>query len=1507
MIGAAADAAMNGQTNISPKEAGAQNVQAGYTSLMSEGVPTGETFYQVLYENETMGYSPTTQATNDMLYAEETQRMTEELPGILLDENLGDDYKRLATRMTFEGEREENPLDYQYNRDLLETPEEDVDAEYQDAKSLMLNSLATVSEYRQAQQASIDQSDLSTNQGFLESGADFLAMVIPFYEGKNIAELKSLVGQGTAGDMAQAFILAGSAKEEIYNAFKKMPIGQRTQAMQKFADAIYEANSDVFMTNRLTGRDQLQTLIYGGYEDSDKWLDNVFSVLDASIIGKPIKWGAEALMGAAKLNKVKGGIRATSPQRVAQDASATQARANVAEMIADETGEAAQALTGASRTDAIMDSVMPVVDDGLGIKNQVGDSLGTFEKAILQNPDMQDAVDRATIGSYTLKEIETAGAVKVHKLQNVTGVTSRNEMFAAKVVDDKVHITGMYGSKDGGWTNSDQAYELTRLALRGEGIGEEAITLMRKDEKGTYVPVDRDEVRGIPGEFMTSIDYDYDVKFSDLIGNWEKMSVKNNFFDRVLTTSKMGFQRHLLDPASMIDPHVVLGANAAVDLGARISKLMIENAKHFSDGLTRLPSNAQTAVQKYIKEANERGIDFNEANLRAEYGFGDEEIEVIAAFREYWDEAWVLRNQMDAKKLYQEGFHILEDATTGTRLYGKPMPAASVGNATKVIDPSTGTVRELTKDVKDALYESHGSVYKLRKPVEIDGQVIEHFFSTSIDMTRAVKTDDVVYPYRKGYYEVRYTSPHFIVKEMVGEGGVKYTKAVATAESIADADMYLQRMAKSDPEGVYSVRNDKLDAAERSGYEMDMYETYGYGNQRTRGERLEDATALVQGTEQSNILSPVDTMIKTSRSLGQRVAMFDYLNVTKQRFMEQYKDVLPEGRFPASLDEIGEAGASFTKEVADARTMFEYISYLEHGAINSMPAIWKGSLRAAADAFDVKGFNGLAKAVRVASDSDPIQMVKSLGFYAYIATNPLRQALLNAHQAVLLAPNFAKQMPKVARDLPAFSTMAMGKGSDASVKMAAKLSGRSESEIRFMWKEFQASGLPESIDYNNMLRGSLTDMAENASVKPGVMGRTIGSATHGLRRIGFDMGEWTNLSTAWLAHYNKAVDDGLVMNKSTFKQIAGETRNYTFNMNRAGDMAYNQNALAIVLQFLQVPHKSLTMLTTNRNLSTAQKVRLGVFSGLSFTLPAGAMYKLFGGALPDPETNPELHEAVVQGLEFYMINKALEGVTGLDSNIDFSSMSPMDPYGMYEMLHGVFTTDVGQLLATSPSGSLIMGDNPRLLNFLRTASGFFNPEAHGDLDPITMSNVFQDFGHMSSGYSNAFKAYMALRYEKSYTANGTVLDPKVSTPEAIAKLFGFGTMDEARYYAVNDKTYKAHESITKDVNKWYKEYTTRLNRQGITSEEINRVSLVLSQGAVVFRDSPKAQQQINTLLQRDIAKGNGLIFDSAFKAAGEMTPAEQRDLFNALPQYSDGASKVKEAISYMNDLKLKEE
>ncbi|MDT1790749.1 hypothetical protein, partial [Salmonella enterica] len=128
--------------------------------------------------------------------------------------------------------------------------------------------------------------------------------------------------------------------------------------------AIMESNSNIFMTNELSARGMIDAILYGDYTDTERWLDNLVSLSELSVVGKPIAWGAARIKNIANARKVVSKVRNGSPLRMAQESNATEARSHISEMLNDETGEVAQAVSGTTRTEAVMDAVTPEVGIG---------------------------------------------------------------------------------------------------------------------------------------------------------------------------------------------------------------------------------------------------------------------------------------------------------------------------------------------------------------------------------------------------------------------------------------------------------------------------------------------------------------------------------------------------------------------------------------------------------------------------------------------------------------------------------------------------------------------------------------------------------------------------------------------------------------------------------------------------------------------------------------------------------------------------------------------------------------------------------------------------------------------------------------------------------------------------------------------------------------------------------------------------------------------------------------
>lgn len=1016
-------------------------------------------------------------------------------------------------------------------------------------------------------------------------------------------------------------------------------------------------------------------------------------------------------------------------------------------------------------------------------------------------------------------------------------------------------------------------------------------------------------------DFLIQVDHKYKFSPGD-VAAWAEADVKYNIFDRVDAFNGTGgagsLQRHMLDAHSMLHPNITLGANVAIDKAAGLEKELLTVGDNFASGFKSLPKERQGLLERMIKDANEQGIDFNYNKMVAD-GVTPKEIQVLKYWREYWDTIYHLENRDMAKTLRTRNYHEFVDEANSTRLFAKPVSRTQIAGDVKVYDHSTDQVRTMRADEVSELYKKDGTIAQLRQPVQVGDEAVEMIVSTQKPggtYLRALTDNSQVLNYRKGYYAVNYKDPHFIVKVVKNSRGeTLYEKAVATAGNAKDADLMVQRMKATDG-GDYYRRGDRKKVDMSSNDYWDIQQAGGRSAQKIRGQRLEEGTSNISDPSMSNILGPVDSMIASARSTSRRVAMRDFVEATKSRFMSQYKDFLPTGKFgqkvlPNNINEVKHYGGVTPDQgkLADARTTFEYIRYLENGYINHIDEGYKATLKALSD---VAGSVGLSKVERglgwMSEGRGPTAMGKNIAFNMYLATNPFRQFIVQSHQAVQLAANFPRWVLS-GKSVPEVSILTSYQMGYKPAKSLLKGAGLTEEQAFQMFKQFERTGQAAAVDKQNLIRGALSDMAD--TVAGGKVRKFVTAPLNYMRKVGFDAGENVNTMTAWLAHRDNAIRAGEDFRKADVQdKVAGMARNYTYNMNAAGDMPYNQNALAAVFQFMQVPHKALTSFTTNRILTPVQKARLVGFNALMYTLPPAAMYSLFGDILPD---DPKQRDMVVQGLEGTVLNKLIELSTGDQSRIDFSGLSPVDLYGSMDFIHGLFTTDVGTIVASTPSGQLFFGNNPRLTNFAKSAARYFNL-IDDYADPTSFGAIANDFAKMSSGYSNAFKAAYALKYQQKINTTGGVTDTNVTRPEAIAQVFGFATLDEAQKRYVNDVTYKKTKAYEDDVRKWYSDFKKHIANEGLAPDQSTQLTKTFSEAWRVWgNDDVRARQIIAQELKKDMSNGDARIYQSVLRMNQIMGPSEVKGLVKAMPGYDETKRQaMMDTIDFMNSYKEEE-
>jgi hypothetical protein len=975
------------------------------------------------------------------------------------------------------------------------------------------------------------------------AGKAFLDMVefwfVPFVESNQAANIQEKFASGdiTAGQAGWA--LMGASKKNVVDILNAATPEHKVELVRYLLQVI-NSESDVRVLdgvsflptdNQFASYTWLSSIVEDGYYSStEELLDNVITVIDFLPLAGPAVRAIRA--------GVRGRRSASSPLETVGVDNPQQTRAMMEAIEQDTTGEASAALTGVSRDEAIVDQMLPeMLDEARPVRAKVANPGEVHTSFTRQDEAVYDRASNSGATHLTIAEKDAGTAHVINMLKETSDMTLQSNVSEiGHRVDGKVLINAIYGKKEGGWRTANDAVSTAMFNLRKLGVRENDLTVYKLSGDG-YVPVTREELSDLmvsrqDGDFRVGLNFEYEINPFD-VGELAQFDVKYNIFDRVLGTrlSSVRLQRNILDPISMFDPQFFKPATAAVTRAAGIESALIDIAVDFGEQFRKLDANSKELVTDYIHQANREGLAFDPVRLAGE-GHNQQTLSAISKFRQYWDTQYVLENRDLAKTLKAQKYQVLEDSASGTRLFAKP-----VGNNYQripVYDPVQNTVRQLEPEEWAAAYEKGGFVART-KDVLPDG--VEHIYvrNNKNSFLRELTDHDTVLHYRPGYYTVFYKSPVFIEKFIPGKTatGVQTlnTKAIATARNFKEAEEYLARAAAREgktAEEYGRTRGAKEGLGRTSNEYWEQQLVQGRTAQMYRGKRLEEADAPTSmSINEQHILGPVDSMLRGARSVSERVSLRDWLTTSKERFVQQYGEVLPQvngqATFPRSAEEITRGpGFAGDKLVADARTTYEYIQYMENGYVNSIDSAWKSMFRSMAQITGRSGLGKTQEAFDWAADMSPTGLLKGTAFRAYLSTNPARQILIQAHQAVQLAAIEPRYTAKTLfRDMPALGyILRKGDGvSDAEWGMLEKFSGRDRVWLTTMSEIVHESGILKAVDKSNLLQGEMKYLADSLQTSSNPLKRGAASVENTLRRWGFDLGEQYNLLSAFLVHY----------------------------------------------------------------------------------------------------------------------------------------------------------------------------------------------------------------------------------------------------------------------------------------------------------------------------------------------------------------------------------------------------
>ena len=1196
-----------------------------------------------------------------------------------------------------------------------------------------------------------------------------------------------------------------------------------------------------------------------------------------------------ALFQRIELNNNVRAENPASPAKIMQQANPDQARAVHAAVLNSPTDEAAEALYGTNKAEAIASDILPQATVGNGAVMTKPSNIQMNLRKIIDMP--RRLVDfLASTGASEFSAIErVSGYSHIQRdFREVAGLTINDSMSAFKADGGNVKVLGVYGPGEGAWSNAQEAFDQAKVALRGLATEDEIVVLQKQGLD--HVPVNLADVKGVEGNYLIRLETDVPLDVTK-IDDWEGYTTRFNWADRIpgLVWNNSGsLTRNLIDVGSFLDPKLTGPAAAATYKTSALEKLLLELAGEFGDKFQALDKATQAKVNAYIVEANQKRIPLNEVTLRAQ-GWKDAEMDAIKSFRSFWDSTYFLENRDLALTLKAQGFELfvgpgdtfVVKQTAKNRELGSEIVNNRTVGGTPMYNPASSDYTSLTKAEIDDLYAKGGYVGRFKRPIEVNGKQLEYIIvrNTPNEYSRVIKDSDMLLNYIPGYYTIQYNAPKFIdeILEVDSAGNPTKWKTIAVAKDTLEAETFKKRMVsttgKTDKD--FRVRNDDRALTKDSESWWDINSQSGRIAQRRRGKLLEEAVGPVQLGDGSHILSPVDSATRAARSIAGRVVTRPVLEAAKTRFVKQFsqflqKDKFGEYHFPSKVGDIGATGNYTSKEIADARSNWEYINYLENGYINGIDDTFKAVVNGMADMlgklstkYDSKLIAGVERGLSNIGEVNggPVSLTKNFVFHAYIGTNVLRQLIVQPHQVIRThAYNPVGWMSgSVPKYLGAYLGQIVGKRPK-------------DPDLADFVDFVQNTGILANVDKQNLVRGVLTDLSTSSNR----FTRGAGKVLNAPRRAGFDVGELGNMLGHAAAVYDMFKRRGKnVKDKTVREEMVSEMSAISYGMNFAEDLPYNQTSAAVILQFMQVPHKAFLQVT-NRRIPAGARARMLLGDLILWGGPAYLVSEMLGGdVLPD---NPEARELLVYGLESMVVNALFRGISGDDTRIDITSLAPYDYTGFMKVFDAMMSGGVEQLVLASPAANLLFKDGSKLDVALSTLARWTGASAEPFAeDPTTIMEVAKSVADISSGFSNAFKAHALLETRKRLNAQGVTVNDDVTYTEALMQMFGFGDLETKELYALQQKVYKDDKAVEDDFRKLFKEHRTILYQKLGKSATDNEALLRMNQFIYsLMAVNPKMAGIIQSELRKDYMGKDQALVQQILASSGFVSPDDIR-------------------------------
>lgn len=1369
----------------------------------------------------------------------------------------------------------------------------DVDMAGAYIKGLINSRVATSSSQRERQALDLKTFDMAINvQNYIQAeqnrdwaasndnvGVAFLGileMMLPGLEGSIVNTMRNAaLDDQSWWDNLFNLVLVGEGKKNFREALSKLPPLERIEAVRRGLEAVKDLPGVTDMAAFFTNMDLVGSEDYPTYM---RYIDNFIGLLDATFIGMGVsavlKVAFKGKRAIGFVNAEKGFVRINpipyrakpliapnSPMGRMGRGDPEKAGDTAIKIIMDETGHAAYAM-GTTKEEVLFTYILPkaMTESWSVLPPHINEMLRPLDEVGL---DVGRLTSTGGI-NYTKDERIASRQKYIEGLKDATSLTYRDGKSVLEESGERFKGVAVYGNDSSGLSGYNTALDRARKDFGQEALDDGSVFILKEDSLTKNLEqVTKGEKTG---QFYIGQKYSHAFDPSDAL-IYGQSSVGKALFG----IFRNGYVQDIT-------------ARYAKEISARFLSADRKTTSHekrlfelFGTELKKLKRKQRIRLSNALEEGSKKGKIFSPVDLATDFKMESKaERDVYYKYRRTSDILWSLTNFSERRRLKSKGFVEISNDVSDYRAFGKEVENAE--SITRAYDPQTGKIIDIEGGLQEGqkIFDLGAGAMK-----RADDDYTQYVIVDGIK-TKAGGLPDIVTPYLKGYYGRSYKETHFIdlvptsatingrlvvhgvnndddallrgVAQTIGAFPSKLEANAAKKAIEASTIKKLEETGEVAKNEFMKVRKGEEFNFSRSAesVENDLHARQ-FKHTKRRGEWI---GGLKEG--KATIDDPVQALFNGVNAVSKTLGTQDLLHSSKQRWLNTFNNKLKRSYFkngyPKVTSDIKRDMFDELEDYRNAVALHELTSTIER-VPSLLSQKWKSTIFDLSESMESIFLPGSKFLREHAIDFNPARGARNIASIFYIALRPGRQILVQAGQLTqfsFMHPKYmfglgGKGSPSFSRELAALSFSRATYGSKNAAtramgeKYGAKMFGVSEEEYRVITNEyFRRSGLPESVDTNAFVDGMIKDV-ERDLLATGAKGalrsitRPLNKAVEIGRRLGFDPGEFVNLTGSWLLARRKFIDANPNLKnrwheKEFADKIAAQGTALSYAMTQSGTLKYQRGILAVPMQFWSVPHKAMLSVLPeawggSKTLSRKEKIQVGfanltLFGGAAFGLSAvsDAILKESGLDLPE-----HLRVAFRGGLFDTMGNWAIRTAFSEPDAPLLAVGDAFNPSAKY-LIPGIdavvraFTKNEYGTLAFGASSSLL---DPITGRFRQVFDDLYRVSKHIDLStPQKLLAAAETLAQLPSGTNDLLLMRAALRLKKEVSSSGGNKMFEVQVSTALAHIVGIAPK-------ANKAIFEAAEllddsDIVDAAKRTFKSYNRLFNKIGLEDSDRQR-------------------------------------------------------------------------------------